>query len=63
MLGIWSRVKIGCEKLDFVFFCLVVPHVTDAIQRWVQRVAETPVARDDDRRPDVCVIEVSFCGV
>ena len=36
----------------------VVPHVTDAIQEWVERVACDPVARDE-HKPDVCVIEVS----
>lgn len=35
----------------------VVPHITDAIQDWIQRVAHTPV---DGREgtPDVCVIEL-----
>lgn len=37
----------------------VVPHVTDAIQQWVERVAQITVARNEDRKPDVCVIEVS----
>lgn len=36
---------------------LVVPHVTDAIQEWVERVAQIPVD-DDERRPDICIIEV-----
>lgn len=35
----------------------VVPHITDAIQDWVERVAQVPV---DGRPgpPDVCVIEL-----
>jgi hypothetical protein len=35
----------------------VVPHITDAIQDWVERVAQVPV---DGRAgpPDVCVIEL-----
>lgn len=35
----------------------VVPHITDAIQDWIQRVAHVPV---DGRPgvPDVCVIEL-----
>lgn len=35
----------------------VVPHVTDAIQEWIERVANIPV---DGRTgpPDVCVIEL-----
>ncbi|RKP39315.1 CTP synthase [Dimargaris cristalligena] len=32
----------------------VVPHITDAIQDWVERVAKIPV----DRAPDVCIIEL-----
>ena len=35
----------------------VVPHITDAIQDWIERVARVPV---DGREgpPDVCVIEL-----
>ena len=35
----------------------VVPHITDAIQAWIERVAHDPV---DGRpgAPDVCVIEM-----
>ena len=35
----------------------VVPHITDCIQDWIERVAHEPV---DGRRgaPDVCVIEM-----
>ena len=40
-----------------LIFLTVVPHITDAIQEWVERVASIPVARDE-HRPDVCVIEV-----
>ena len=38
----------------------VVPHMTDLIQEWIQRVAQIPV-RDPDgslHNADVCVIEV-----
>jgi CTP synthase len=32
----------------------VVPHITDAIQDWIQRLAKVPV--DDSReQPDVCI--------
>uniref|UniRef100_A0A182VTT6 CTP synthase n=1 Tax=Anopheles minimus TaxID=112268 RepID=A0A182VTT6_9DIPT len=34
----------------------VVPHITDAIQEWVERVAVTPVK--DDIVPEVCIIEL-----
>ena len=36
----------------------VVPHITDAIQEWVERVARVPVD-GDEREPDVCIVEVS----
>jgi CTP synthase len=35
----------------------VVPHITDAIQDWIQRVAHTPVDGKEGT-PDVCVIEL-----
>ncbi|KAI8357342.1 CTP synthase [Choanephora cucurbitarum] len=35
----------------------VVPHVTDAIQNWVERVAAMPVD-DSGEKPDVCIIEL-----
>jgi CTP synthase len=35
----------------------VVPHITDAIQDWIERVAHVPVDGRDGP-PDVCVIEL-----
>jgi CTP synthase len=35
----------------------VVPHVTDAIQNWVERVAAMPLD-DSEQKPDVCIIEL-----
>lgn len=35
----------------------VVPHLTDAIQDWVERVAQVPVD-DTNETPDVCIIEL-----
>ncbi|MCJ1313435.1 CTP synthase ura7 [Agyrium rufum] len=35
----------------------VVPHVTDAIQDWIERVARIPVD-DTNEEPDVCIIEL-----
>ncbi|KAI9826406.1 MAG: CTP synthase ura7 [Thelocarpon impressellum] len=35
----------------------VVPHLTDAIQDWIERVAKIPVD-DTNERPDVCIIEL-----
>lgn len=38
----------------------VVPHVTDAIQDWIERVAcqPTDIGEDENIRPDVCLVEV-----
>lgn len=35
----------------------VVPHLTNAIQDWIERVAKTPVD-DTNQEPDVCIIEL-----
>jgi CTP synthase (UTP-ammonia lyase) len=35
----------------------VVPHITDAVQDWIERVAHVPVD-NSARVPDVCVIEL-----
>ena len=35
----------------------VVPHITDCIQEWVERVALVPVD-GDNKEPDCCIIEV-----
>ena len=35
----------------------VVPHLTDAIQHWIERVAKIPVD-DTNEVPDVCIIEL-----
>ncbi|XP_076034689.1 CTP synthase isoform X2 [Oratosquilla oratoria] len=35
----------------------VVPHITDAIQEWVETVAKRPVD-GDDAEPEVCIIEL-----
>lgn len=46
-----------CSFLLYIDKCFaVVPHVTDAIQEWVERVAQKPVK--DDVKPEVCIIEL-----
>ena len=35
----------------------VVPHLTDAVQDWIERVARIPVD-DTNETPDVCIIEL-----
>lgn len=37
----------------------IVPHLTNAVQEWIERVAKIPVDETGEE-PDVCVIEVSF---
>lgn len=34
-----------------------MPHITNAIQDWIERVAKIPVD-DTNEQPDVCVIEL-----
>lgn len=36
---------------------VVVPHITNAIQEWVERVAKVP-ADGHEEEPDVCIVEV-----
>lgn len=36
---------------------IVVPHITDAIQDWVENVAKIPVT-EDEKEPEVCIIEL-----
>lgn len=35
----------------------VVPHVTDEIQQWVERVAKIPVDASGEE-PDICIVEL-----
>jgi hypothetical protein len=42
-----------------VLYCVVVPHITDAIMDWVERVAKIPVD-GDHQIPEVCIVEVSW---
>ncbi|OBZ77447.1 CTP synthase [Grifola frondosa] len=37
----------------------IVPHVTNAIQDWIDRVSKIPVDESGEE-PDVCIVEVSF---
>ena len=38
----------------------IVPHVTNAIQDWIERVAKIPVDESGEE-PDVCIVEVRYC--
>ena len=35
----------------------MVPHVTDEVQSWVQRVSQIPVD-SSGQKPDICIIEL-----
>ena len=37
----------------------IVPHVTRAIEEWVERVAKIPVDESGEE-PDVCIIELGY---
>jgi hypothetical protein len=39
-----------------ISYFLVVPHITNAVQEWVEKVALTPL--QDNNAADVCIIEV-----
>lgn len=36
----------------------VIPHITDAIMEWVERVSRQPIDMNDKGEPDVCIIEL-----
>lgn len=38
----------------------IVPHITNAIQDWIERVAKIPVDESGEE-PDVCIVEVALC--
>jgi len=40
-----------------VLISIVVPHITNAIQDWIERVAKIPVD-DTNEQPDACIIEL-----
>lgn len=49
------RLRITVNNNNYLY--QVVPHITDAIQEWIERVAMNPV--DGTEEPaDVCVIEL-----
>lgn len=53
---IWTVLFDSKPVLD-IFLSKVVPHITDAIQEWIERAATIPV--DGEEGPaDVCIIEL-----
>lgn len=43
-------------SLVYLYIVSVVPHITDAIQEWVSRVAQVPVCGNEE--PQVCIVEL-----
>jgi CTP synthase len=37
----------------------IVPHLTNAVQDWIERVSKMPVDETGEE-PDVCIVEVSY---
>ncbi|KAH9813576.1 CTP synthase N-terminus-domain-containing protein [Melampsora americana] len=55
---IYSEVISKERKGDYLGKTVqVIPHVTDAIQDWVERVSQIPVDEDGET-PDVCIVEL-----
>ena len=55
---IYAKVIEAERKGDYLGKTVqVVPHITDEIQNWIERVAQIP-ADGSGKRPDVCVIEL-----
>ncbi|KAK9481254.1 CTP synthase N-terminus-domain-containing protein [Lipomyces japonicus] len=55
---IYSQVIERERKGDYLGKTVqVVPHITDAIQDWIERVARIPVD-DSGEEPDVCIVEL-----
>ena len=40
----------------------IVPHLTNAVQDWIERVSKMPVDETGEE-PDVCIVEVSYSGL
>jgi CTP synthase len=38
----------------------IVPHLTNAVQDWIERVSKLPVDETGEE-PDVCIVEVGRC--
>ncbi|KAG0141570.1 hypothetical protein CROQUDRAFT_663672 [Cronartium quercuum f. sp. fusiforme G11] len=55
---IYSEVISKERKGDYLGKTVqVIPHVTDAIQDWVERVSQIPVDEDGEK-PNVCIVEL-----
>jgi hypothetical protein len=49
-------------RSDQSIICKIVPHVTDAIQDWIERVSKIPVDETGEE-PDLCIVEVCSTAV
>ena len=54
-----SRICLA-DRLDDL--TKIVPHLTNAIQDWIERVAKIPVD-DTGEEPDVCIVEVRLATI
>lgn len=45
-----------CSRVSCCFLS-VIPHITDAIQEWVERVAKIPVS-SSGKTPEICIVEL-----
>ena len=52
--------SINLSKIKFSFSILVVPHVTDAIQDWVESVANIPVTEDGEKPQVRNIVKCQF---
>jgi len=64
MMGILTRMKLMDQrKGDYLGKTVqIVPHLTNAVQDWIERVSKMPVDETGEE-PDVCIVEVSYSGL
>jgi len=60
-MGIFRRKKLTDQrKGDYLGKTVqIVPHLTNAVQDWIERVSKMPVDETGEE-PDVCIVEVSY---
>lgn len=54
----FPKVELSLWRLTVIKAVQVVPHITNAIQEWIERVAKTSVD-DSGEAPDVCIGKLS----
>lgn len=56
--SMFLQVELSQWMLTVIIAVQVVPHITNAIQEWIERVAKTSVD-DSGEAPDVCIGKLS----